>query len=287
MPSIKTIQTPHKIYAPAQSICPEQRNKGYQLHHIAMWSLAGIISIVFTALMFFPAAWMTLILENQTAGRFTLGDVHGTLWRGSAFIGGAPNGSDPVTPLLPGRFLWRLSPMVLLGSVDVELENAEALSQPISVTGSWHQWQVSPSAILLPAERLATLGAPLNTVQPSGLMRLSWEPLQLTQQNEKIEIDGAMNLEMTDVASRLSPVKPLGSYDLALDWHGVQASMKLKTVKGPMLLSGSGVLNNGQLQFFGTAQAETGQEQRLANFLNLLGQRRKEGNKDVIALELK
>ena len=227
------------------------------------------------------------MVEKQTAGRLTLGDAHGTLWRGSAFIGGAASGSDPLTPLLPGRFSWRLSPLVLLGSVDVELENAEALSQPIGVQGNWHQWQVSPGAIALPAERLAALGAPLNTVQPSGQMRLSWEPLQLTRQNGKIEMAGAMNLAMNDLGSRLSPVKPLGSYDLALAWHGTQADVTLKTVRGPMLLSGSGMFADGRLQFSGTAQAEVGQEQRLANFLNLLGQRRREGDKDVIGLEFK
>lgn len=287
MSFINTIQTPYKIYAPAQSIGSDKQNTGYPLHRIAMWSLAGLVSIAITILIFFPATWMMLILEKQTAGHFTLGDAHGTLWSGSAFIGSAPGGSDPVTPLLPGRFSWRLSPMILLGRVDAELENTEALSQPISVTGNWHQWHVSPGAILLPAERLAALGAPLNTVQPSGQMRLSWEPLQLTQQNGKFEMAGAMNLEMNDLASRMSPIKPLGSYDLALDWNGAQASVKLKTAKGPMLLNGSGILSNGQLQFSGTAQAETGQEQGLANFMNLLGQRRKEGDKDVIALEFK
>lgn len=227
------------------------------------------------------------MVEKQTAGRLTLGDPHGTLWRGSAFIGGAPNGSDPVTPLLPGRFSWRVSPMVLLGSVDADLENAAALSQPIKVKGNWHEWQVSAGEISLPAERLAVLGAPLNTVQPSGQMRLSWESLQLTQQNGTIEMVGTMNLKMNDLASRLSPIKPLGSYDLALDWHGTQASVKLMTIEGPMLLSGSGMLTNGRLKFSGTAQAEAGQELRLANFLNLLGQSRREGDKDVIALEFK
>ena len=227
------------------------------------------------------------MIEKQTAGRLTLGDAHGTLWRGSAFIGGAASGSDPVTPLMPGRFSWRLSPMVLLGSVDAELENASALSQGISVKGNWHQWHVSPGEILLPAERLAALGAPLNTVQPSGQMRLSWEPLQLMLQNGKIAITGAMNLEMNGIGSRLSPIKPLGSYDLAIDWHGAQASVTLKTAKGPMLLNGSGMFANGRLQFSGTAQAEAGQEERLANFLNLLGQRRQVGGKDVIALEFK
>jgi general secretion pathway protein N len=44
---------------------------------------------------------------------------------------------------------------------------------------------------------------------------------------------------------------------------------------------------DGRLQFSGTAEAEAGQEQKLANFLNLLGQRRLEGGKEVIALEFK
>jgi general secretion pathway protein N len=252
-----------------------------------IWLLAGLASIAVTALAFLPATWMASMLEQQTAGRLTLGDAQGTLWRGSAFIGGAPSGSDPVTPLLPGRFSWRLSPMVLLGRVDADLENAAALSQPIRVTGSWHQWQVSPASILLPAERLASLGAPLNTVQPSGQMRLSWNPMQVVRQGGRLEVTGSMNLEMNDIASRLSPIKPLGAYNLAFDWRGQQAEMVLTTVKGPMLLNGSGMLMNGRLQFSGKAEAEAGQEERLANLLNLLGQRRREGGKDVIALEIR
>lgn len=257
------------------------------MQRLVIWLLAGIVSVAVTALAFLPATWMASLLETQTAGRLTLGDAQGSLWRGSAFIGGAPSGNDPVTPLLPGRFSWRLSPLVLLGRVDAKLENAAALSQPVSVTGSWYQWQVSPASILLPAERLAALGAPLNTIQPSGQMRLSWNPLQLARQGNTIEVAGSMNLEMIDIASRLSPVKPLGAYNLAFDWRGRQANMALTTIKGPMLLNGSGTLVNGRMQFSGKAEAEAGQEERLANLLNLLGQRRREGGKDVIALEFK
>lgn len=257
------------------------------MRRLMVWFLAGLASAAFTALAFFPAAWISAIVDKQTAGRLTLGDAQGTLWRGSAFIGGAASDNDAVAPLLPGRFSWRLSPMIFLAIVDAELENAEALSQPVSVTGSWQQWQVSPAAVLLPAERLAALGAPLNTVQPSGQMRLSWGTLQLARQDGIIGMTGSMDLDMNDMASRMSPIKPLGSYNLALDWRGLQAAVTLKTIKGPMLLSGSGTFANGRLQFSGKAEAETGQEERLANLLNLLGQRRREGNKDIIALESK
>ncbi len=227
------------------------------------------------------------MLEKQTGGRLTLGDAHGTLWRGSAFIGGAASGSDAVTALLPGRFSWRLSPMLLLGSVDAELENAAALSQPVSMTGNWRQTEITPATIVLPAERLAALGAPLNTVRPTGEMRLSWETLRLTRQDGKIAMDGEMHLQLNDIGSRLSAVKPLGSYDVALHWQGTQADVSLTTLRGPMMLNGSGSFANGRLQFSGTAEAEAGQEQRLANFLNLLGQRRRIGDREVIALESK
>ena len=240
-----------------------------------------------TILMFIPAAWLASLLEIQTAGRLTLGDAQGTLWRGSAFVGAAPSSNDPVAPLLPGRFIWQLSPAVLLGRVNVVLENAASLSQRIKITGDWRQWQISPAMITLPAERLTALGAPLNTIKPSGQMNLSWQLLQLTRNKEFVEMTGLMKLELKDISSRLSPVKPLGAYDLTFNWHGQQADMILTTVKGPMLLSGSGEINNGRLQFSGTAQADAGQEEKLANLLNLLGQRRRQGGKEIISLEFK
>ncbi len=254
---------------------------------IFLWLFAGIISIAITTLVFLPANWVAGLVETQSEGRLTLGDAQGTFWNGSAFIGGAAGHNGPVTPLLPGRFSWQLSPMVLLGSVDIEFKNAAALSQPMIISGSWRNLQISPSSISLPAERLSALGAPLNTIQPTGKMRLSWVLLQLEILKGVANLKGNINLEMNEIASRLSPVKPLGDYNLAVNWQGQQANVKLSTLKGPMRLSGTGKLINGRFQFSGIAEAESGYQEKLANFLNLLGQHRKEGNRDVIALEVK
>jgi general secretion pathway protein N len=257
------------------------------LLRLLSWLLAGLAAALATVLIFLPATWMSVLLERQTGGRFSLGDAQGTLWNGSAFLGGAPGANAAVAPLLPGRFAWRLSPLVLVGRVDAELSNREALSQPVSVRGSWSSWQVGPSSVLLPAERLAALGAPLNTLQPSGRMTLSWQPLQIVREGTQVAMTGMVRLDLDDIASRLSPVRPLGSYRMTLDWRGQQAQLALTSMRGPLLLSGSGRLNNGRMQFSGRAQAEPGQEQRLANLLNLLGQRRSEGGKEYISLEFK
>ncbi|HEX8955027.1 MAG TPA: type II secretion system protein N [Burkholderiaceae bacterium] len=251
-----------------------------------LWSLAALLCVALTALVFFPASWLTYKVEQETGGRLTLGDPQGTLWRGSAFIGVAPGKGDPVTPLLPGRFSWRLSPMALFGQVDMELENPESLSQPLKIVGTWSQWQVSGASVNLPADRLAGLGAPLNTIQPSGRMQFSWGPLLVAQHGATVAVNGSTSLELSDMSSRLSNIKPLGAYHVSIQWSGESAHLELKTTSGPMLLSGQGDLNNGQFHFSGQAEAEAGQEQKLAGLLNLLGQRQRIGDKDVFALRL-
>ncbi|MFS2005944.1 type II secretion system protein N [Duganella sp. CT11-25] len=250
-----------------------------------LWLLTIALTVVLTLAVFFPATWLGALVEQRTGGRLTLGDAQGTLWRGSAFIGGAASGDSPVTPLLPGRFSWKISPLALVGMVDLQLENSEALAQPVTFKGGWSQWKLSPSALLLPAEGLSGLGAPLNTIAPSGTMRLSWTGLELALENRQLAINGRTTLEMSDMASRLSSIRPLGSYALALDWSGQQAQLSLSSVKGPLLLSGRGSLNNGRLQFSGQAEAAQGQEEALANLLNLLGQRKPGSERNIIALE--
>ena len=50
-----------------------------------VWGLFAIFSVLATALIFLPASWLAFLLEKQTSGRLSLGDVQGSFWRGSAF----------------------------------------------------------------------------------------------------------------------------------------------------------------------------------------------------------
>jgi general secretion pathway protein N len=251
------------------------------------WLVVAALAIALTVFAFLPASWLGTMVERQTGGRLTLGDAQGTLWNGSAFVGGAPGEGGAVTPLLPGRFSWRLSPLVLVGHVDMQLENPQALAQPVHVAGSWSQWQVSEGQLLLPAEGLAGLGAPLNTLVPSGVIRLSWNRLDLVRQPNSVAVTGRTTLSMSDMGSRMAPIKPLGSYEMMMDWRGRQANLVLRTVRGALLLSGNGTLQNGRLRFSGQASAADGYEETLGNMLNLLGQRRMVNGKNIIALEFR
>jgi general secretion pathway protein N len=252
-----------------------------------LWIGLTALAVAVTVLVFLPAAWLGPLVERQTGGRLTLGDAQGTLWRGSAFVGGAPGQGGSVTPLLPGRFSWRLSPLVLFGQVNMDLANSEALAQPVRITGSWSQWQVSAGELLLPAEGLAGLGAPLNTLAPSGVIKLSWNLLDIARQGQTAVMQGRTVLSLTDMGSRMSPIKPLGTYEMAMDWHGQRADVVLRTVSGALLLTGNGALENGRLHFSGQAAAADKYEDTLGNLLNLLGQRRMVNGKNIIALEFR
>ncbi len=247
--------------------------------------LAALLSAVLTALFSLPAAWLAPVVERQTAGRLTLGDPEGSLWQGAAFLGVAYDANAPVTPVLPGRFRWTLSPWLLLGWVDARIDNPEALKNTLTVSGRWNEWQLGPVTLQMPAQRLAALGAPLNTLQPIGQMQLSWSGLRVRRSGNQLDVEGSMLLELTDIASALSPVKPLGAYRLQFDWRGARAQLTLGTLSGPLRLEGTGAIEHGRLHFSGLAWAQPGQEQRLAILLNLLGQRRQVGNRNVIALE--
>lgn len=250
-------------------------------------AVAALLSVLITVLIFFPAVWLAPLLESRTEGRITLGDAQGSLWHGSAFIGAAPSAKDAVTPLVPGRFSWNLSPLVLVGRVDASVENPQVLSQLVRMRGDWKAWTISAGSLSLPAERLAALGAPLNTLKLSGRLQLTWQSMALARRTDGIDLEGGMTLDLLEMASRLSPLKPLGSYRMQVDWRGRQAELRLETVGGSMLLNGKGTLQDGHLQFSGIADAAVGQEEKLATLLSLLGQYRQLNGRNVIGLEFK
>jgi general secretion pathway protein N len=251
----------------------------------ALFVLFACLCVFLTVLVFLPASWLGSVLEKQTNGRVSLGDVQGSFWRGSAFFGVAADQKSAVTALFPGRFSWRISPKLLLGQIDVEIVNQDVLTMPVQVTGNFTQWRVSPASLRLPPERLEGLGAPLNTIGPSGKIWLRWNGIEMTRTDGQVQVTGRAELELSDMASRASLIKPLGSYVLSFQLMGQTSTMSLTTTRGPMMLEGGGTLSNGKFQFSGKAYAQVGQEEKLANLLNLLGRRRQEGDKQIIALE--
>ncbi len=257
------------------------------MRRILFLSIAALLVFILTFLMFFPAVYITPHAEEKLGQRYTLADVRGTVWDGSAIVVSKADKNGNQLPFVPGRFVWQLSPKLLLGQVSIKIDNTETLTDPIIIEGNWYQWHINPSSVRLNAEQLSLFGAPFNTLKLSGDVLMSWQELQVNLQDEKTNIMGLIQIDFKKIASALSPIKPLGEYQLTMEWLSQQAKIKLNTLEGPLQLHGDGIFQQGRLQFSGIAYADPGKEKQLSLLLNLLGKPHPDGNENHIALEFK
>jgi general secretion pathway protein N len=73
------------------------------------------------------------------------------------------------------------------------------------------------------------------------------------------------------MTSRVSPVKPLGSYRVAFQSQGDSSTIELSTLKGPLMLTGQGTIAANATSFHGQASAAPEARDNLAGLLNVIG----------------
>ena len=276
------------------------------------WALTGaLLGALGAAVVFAPARWVAWALMQASQGRVVLGQAQGTVWSGQARVTltGGPGSRDALT--LPGQLSWKVdgsggrggmaarlslrhpdlmpAPLVLqlqpaLGPWSVSLAEGKTLDttpgRPEGPSGA-----ASGAAVLWPAAWLTALGTPWNTLQPSGLLRLTSPGFTLQMAPEGLRLQGSLVLEATDIASRLSTLQRLGSYRLVVTGTGAgreAATVQLNTLDGALLLSGSGQWTGARLRLRGEARAAPGQEAALQNLLNLIGTR--DGARSILSI---
>ncbi|MGA0609899.1 type II secretion system protein N [Caldimonas sp. KR1-144] len=261
----------------------------------ALWG--GLLGVVVALIVWAPAAWLAGWVADATGGRVLLAEARGTIWNGSAVAVLAGGSGSREARALPGRLRWTLRPAgagfslmlehacCLNGRTELRLSpgfgsmTTRLVAAPVQPDsgGQWiGQW---------PAQWLAGLGTPFNTLQLGGALRLTTPPsgLTLRQVQGRWLVEGGASLELIDVSSRLSSLERLGSYrlDLAGDPASGGARLDLATLDGALQLSGNGQLGANGLRFRGEARAD-GDPAALSNLLNIIG--RRDGARSVISI---
>lgn len=236
--------------------------------------------------LFAPAAWLADAISANTGEQLLLADARGTVWSGSAqlVLSGGPASRDAMA--LPGRIEWDIRP----GLRGFELRarhpcclNEQFRAQATPRVGGL-TLQVLPQNEPLaqwPAAWLTGLGAPWNTLQPAGLIRVSSRHgLTLESSQGRLAFSGAAVLQLENLSSRLSTLPSVGSYQLTIASQaqaGESARLTLATLRGPLRLAGEGQWGGTgvgtHLRFRGLASADPGSEAALSNLLNLIGRR--------------
>lgn len=265
--------------------------RGLRLIRVLGVLLLALIPASLAALAVAPAAWLDRLLMAGTRGQLRLAEATGTIWKGDGrlvFVGAAAATGAPAPDsvqgavirgvALPGRLRWQLAPLPLVVGVIEAQIMIEGMKQPVRLQGRLLDMRLSNGQLALARTDLGALGSPWSTVRPAGAVRLSWE--SVTVQAGRFE--GRVQIELRDLSSALSAVRPLGSYRIMIDGRADQTSIELNTISGALELSGRGGLERGRLRFTAQAAPADPQDSRLTGLLGLLGPR--EGAHTVIKI---
>lgn len=241
------------------------------------WAFAcALLGLLAALVLRFPAAWATGFIERAGGERLALVNTRGTLWDGCAQVRlqGGVGSRDATT--LPGRFAWRLRPA--WGALKITLENEAGLRQAlhlVATRGEGGAVRLSADALDWrgPAGLLRGLGTPWNTLGFEGDLSLRAQPLHLRQTARGWQLDGELLIKADAVSSRISTVRPLGSYRMVLQGGRDGTELTLSTTQGVLQLQGQGAFLGGQLRFQGSARAAPERRDALGNVLNLIGHR--------------
>jgi general secretion pathway protein N len=248
------------------------------------WAWGGVVLGLLLALVVFaPARWLTGVVNQRSDGRVLLEDARGTVWDGSAVLTLAGGAGSLDAATLPSRVGWQLQPS--WNGLKLQLTSPCCLGQ----AWAWQlqpQWggaklSLSDTPSVWPAQMLAGLGTPFNTLALQGQLALNTTGFTLAWSAGRLQVGGRFGLEAQAVSSRLSTLRPMGSYRLALA-GGTTPGLQLDTLSGPLQLSGRGQWVGGKLQFNGEATSAAEHQNALSNLLNIIG--RRSGARSVITL---
>jgi general secretion pathway protein N len=255
------------------------------------WALFGALLGALPALLLFaPATWLAQGITQATKGQVQLLQARGTVWTGSAQLVLTGGAASQDSAALPGRVHWTLRPTLTGLRTALRADccthtttgASDALRlhvQPrwaglrIDVTDHQSQW---------PAALLTGLGTPWNTLQPQGQLAVQTQALQATWSAGRMAMAGQVQLDARAMSTRLSTLRPMGSYRLALQ-GGEVPQLTLSTLEGQLQLNGTGQWVGQRLRFTGEAHArDPEREGALSNLLNIIG--RRNGARSIITV---
>jgi len=255
----------------------------------AAWAVAGVCLGALPALVLWaPARWLATGVQQASGGQLQLQQARGTVWNGSArlVLTGGADSQDQAA--LPGRLQWQLRPAWNGLSARLTADCCIPATAPLQVQVALGlgavRAQVADGQSQWPAAALAGLGTPWNTVQPQGRLQLRTQAFALQWAAGRLQMQGQVQLDALGLSSRLSTLRPMGSYRLLLQGgSGGQApQLTLSTLDGALLLSGNGQWVGQRLRFTGEASAAPERAAALANLLNIIG--RRSGARSIITL---
>ena len=236
-----------------------------------MGAAAGLGAFAVALVVLAPATLIDARLQHASDGRLRLAEASGSLWSGAGWIEiRDADGRAGVARSLA----WRVLPESLLrGRLVAEVELDQA-ARPFRVSLSLSRIEIANAGISLPATALG-LGMPkIAPFRLTGDVLVNIPHLSF----ERDRIDGDATLQWRAAGSALTPISPLGEYEVRFKAAGPELHAALSTLEGPLQLEGKGTWSNGAApRFAATARVPAQQQEQLAPLFRLIAVERGAG----------
>lgn len=219
-----------------------------------------------------PATLADAGLRHASDGSLRIAEARGTLWSGSGQIEIRDAGGRAG---VAKDFAWRVVPQSLLrGHLVCEI-GLEQAGRRFPVTLTVSGVELANADISLPATVLGMGVAKLAPLGLTGEVRVHVASLSIARDT----LVGNATLQWRAAGSALTPVSPLGDYELRLDGEGATVNATLHTIEGPLRLEGKGSWTRGARPvFLGMASVPPQHQQQLAPLLRLIAVERGAGS---------
>lgn len=241
---------------------------------MSKWIWALLVAVYLCALVVTaPASLLSRIVEQASNGHAELANTQGTLWQGSA---------NPVLHQRSGSLItltnlhWNIAASTLFtGKLNFQLKwDDELQTTPMDITVSPGQIEARHVYFPLSAAMLDDISEFLKPAALRGQIIVRSDSLQIT----RLGVQGAATADWQNASSLLSSIAPLGNYHFTFVSSPAGLDITLNTTSGALLLAGQGRFAPASgLDFKGTAQAATGQEEALRELLGHMGPQERPG----------
>ena len=239
--------------------------------------LISFLTLILGLAKFAPATIVAQYVASKTANTILLTNAQGTIWDGNAELAINPDQAqiqEVNQPLVIGQIEWNIKGSSLfLGELKIEFNWNKVESGLLTLSRS--NMFLDKLSFDLPANTITTLVPSLSIAQLGGQLHISspnFSISNLNKSNINPKFSGQILLDWQQASSPLSPINPLGRYQVHMNGVNEQIAITVATLNGPLILEGEGTLSheNG-LQFNANASAVNSQKQSLTPLLHVLG----------------
>jgi general secretion pathway protein N len=233
--------------------------------------IALIACLLIFTVAYLPIRWLSTSVAKMTNCQVSVLQPEGSLWAGSAQLGFSDIklGTSEIcqTPKTgSGRFSWQsqCSVSALKCKWVIQYVNTE---RPLELTVHPRAITLGSNQIELPADLIELTGGLSRSLHLRGKLVIQWDDLIWNASPS-----GLVEVRFLNVASPISPIKPLGSYALTFQ-IAQQLKLEVSTINGPLLLTANGVVEKGRLSLQGDATASAESIDSLIGLLSIIGKK--------------